>query len=893
MRDFKATPEPAGRTHAKEGNRQQLPFVIQKHAATRLHYDFRLGWNGVLKSWAVTKGPSYFPGDKRLAVQVEDHPIDYGGFEGIIPKGQYGGGTVMVWDEGTWTPQPGHEDVDAGLRKGALKFTLQGKKLLGNWTLVRMGGRAAEKGKQNWLLIKEHDAFERGSEDEPIVDEAPNSAITGRTMGQIAAGATHVWNGKGAAGNQPDKISSAAKSGGVSSSESSRRVRNGASSKDEVSRRAAIGKIRLAGARKESLPGFIAPQLAQQAVVPPTGEAWVHEIKLDGYRIEARIQNGKVKLFTRTGLDWTHRLKPIAEALAECPAKAALLDGEVCVVSPDGTTSFANLQASFENGEKHPLTYFAFDLLHLNGHNLRPLPLSERKAALAQLIANWGAEQVVFSEHLIADGALLFRRACELHAEGIVSKRADRPYHSGRTGDWLKIKCAREQEFVIGGFTLPSNGIHGIGALLLGYYDDSGHLIYAGRTGTGFNAKTHSLLRDKLDRLRRDRSPFSTPPAVAQRNAIWVRPVTVAQVAFATWTADNLVRQAAFRGLREDKPASEVRREDASAPAILPGEKSKIAVTKSPAIRKKQSPAQPASRRSAPLPQAPVRLTHPNKILDPDSQLTKRHLADYYWAVASHMLTHIANRPISLVRCPEGSDKPCFFQKHGNHMLPPGVDLVDVPDKKTGRPEQYITLSSPEALAGLAQIGVLEVHPWASTNDHLDKPDRIIIDLDPDTAISWRKLAEAANDVRTRLKKAGLESFVKTTGGKGLHVVAPIEPQHNFAKIKDWAHAFVLQMERDNPALYLTRMTKAARENRIFLDYLRNERGATAVAPYSPRARTGAPASVPLLWSELDQPEHPVFRVADFLQWRARLTRDPWKKMSKLEQKISLTAASS
>jgi bifunctional non-homologous end joining protein LigD len=576
-------------------------------------------------------------------------------------------------------------------------------------------------------------------------------------------------------------------------------------------------------------------------------------------------------------------MKSIAAFVAALPVEKAIFDGEVVVLAENGTTSFADLQAAFQEGEKKPLTYFVFDLLHLNEHSVRGLTLGERKNMVARVVEGSG-EFLRFSEHIEGGGGEVFKRACELHAEGIVSKRAASKYSSGRSGDWLKLKCVHEQEFVIGGFTLPSNGSHGVGALLLGYYDGT-RLIYAGRTGTGFTQKTHRVLRDQLDELRQKTNPFEKLPAEAQRGAIWVRPKLVAQVNFATWTADNLVRQASFKGLREDKPAAEVRREE---PKVGPRGRSSqrashptaVAVAAKVASKKAKTPSKSSAT------SAPVRLTHPEKILDEESQLTKQQLADYYWAVAPHMLPHIEGRPLSLVRCPEGSGKPCFFQKHVNHLLPPGIGSVDVADKK-GKIEPYITLSSAEALAGLAQMGVLEVHPWGSRNDDLEHPDRIIIDLDPDVAISWPRLAESATEVRKQLKKLGLESFLKSTGGKGLHVVVPIVPEYDWVAIKQLAHAFVLQMEKEQPGLYLTKMNKAARKDRIFLDYLRNERGATAVAAFSPRARAGAPVSLPLNWSDLKLAERPVAHVADFEEWEGRLNRDPWKQLLKSPQRIT------
>jgi bifunctional non-homologous end joining protein LigD len=852
MRDFHITAEPSGKKKPTTTKEKSLPFVIQKHAASHLHYDFRLGWNGVLKSWAVAKGPSYVPRDKRLAVQVEDHPMEYGGFEGIIPKGQYGGGTVMVWDQGTWTP---HGDVDEGLKKGSLKFELHGEKMKGNWTLVRMGGKAANERKPNWLLIKEHDKFERTPGAKPIIEEMPDSAVTGRSLEEIAAQEDHVWGAKKSGKPWHRKAAPALE-------------------KPQAKARSFAAELR--GLPKEAQPKFLPPQLAMTAAAAKDGSDWLHELKLDGYRIQAHISTGKkqreIKLLTRTGLDWTHRMRAVAHALTTLPVESAVLDGEVVVVAADGTTSFADLQAAFQDGARNPLTYFVFDLLHLNGHNTRGLDLLRRKKILVKVMeVVTEASGLRISDHIAAHGEALFEKACALHAEGIISKRAAGKYSSGRSNDWLKVKCIREQEFVIGGFTQPSNGSHGIGALLLGYYE-GGKLIYAGRTGTGFTQKLHRSIREKLAPLTAEGSPFQTLPAEAKRGAHWVKPQLVGQIRFATWTADSLLRQASFKGLREDKPAKEVRRE-----MTVADQEEKPA--KNPSAKK----AVPAAKNAT---APPVRLTHPEKILDAESGLTKQVLAEYYWAVAAHMLPHIAHRPLSLVRCPEGSGKPCFFQKHKNHMLPPGVESVDVPDKKTGKPEQYITLSTPKALAGLAQMGVLEVHPWSSKNNDLEHADRIVIDLDPDTAIPWKTLAAAALDAKKCFQQLGLESFLKTTGGKGLHVVVPIKPEHPWPIIKQFAHNFVLAMEKAQPNLYLTKMTKSARKGKIYLDYLRNDRGSTSVAPYSPRARAGAHVSMPLAWTELKVNTLPQFSVSAFPAWQKRLAKDPWAKMQGMKQRL-------
>ena len=560
------------------------------------------------------------------------------------------------------------------------------------------------------------------------------------------------------------------------------------------------------------------------------------------------------------------------------------------VLEENGVSSFAELQAAFQENAKLPLTYFAFDLLHLDGHNLRNLSLVERKQILARVLeAGAAGEAIRLSEHIAGDGAAVFRKACQLGTEGIVSKRADSKYSPGRGPGWLKIKCYREQELVIGGFTLPTNGIHGVGALLLGYYR-GGKLIYAGKTGTGFTQKTHRKIRDRLEKLRTTKTPFSQMPAGTARGAIWVKPDLVAQVSFSNWTADNLVRQASFKGLREDKPAKSVVREMAETD---PNPKARQEHNQTAASAKISTPAgktKPLARRakSAVPEDLPIRLTHPDKLLDAESGVSKEQLARYYWELAPFMLPHIADRPLTLVRCTEGSGKPCFYQKHRNQMLK-GLDSVDVVNRKTGAHEPYITLSTPEALVQLAQIGVLELHPWGSRNQSLDQPDRIVIDLDPDPAIDWQTVASSAKEIRKRLKALALESFVKTTGGKGLHVVVPIRPEHEWPALKQFTHDFVLAIERDAPKLFLTKMTKAARVGKIYLDYLRNDRGATAVAPYSPRARSGLPVAMPLSWTELNGKERPRFQVSNIQQWRGRLKRDPWKEMLRIDQRLSLS----
>jgi bifunctional non-homologous end joining protein LigD len=871
MRDFHLSAEPKGDTRGRATKKKpsQLPFVVQKHEASRLHYDFRLGWKGVLKSWAVAKGPSFYPGDKRLAVQVEDHPIEYGGFEGTIPHGQYGGGTVMVWDSGDWKPDG---DVEKGLREGHLKFELDGMRLKGKWALVRMHGSNQRADKPNWLLIKEKDSFAREDGAPAITDEAVTSALTQRTLAEIAESQDHVWNSS----------TSDAKPGTVKAQEA--KEASGAKTRS-LRKPPNRNSVLLRSAPAEKLPGFIPPQLAELAAHIPTSGDWIHELKLDGYRIQMHVHSKSrsnaadktVKLFTRNGLDWTRRIPDVGRAGLLLEIDEAILDGEVVVLDSEGRSDFALLQAVFQKEKEAYLVYFVFDLLHLNGRNTRGLTLLERKQLLEEVIGSAPDDSPIrISRNIAGAGEKMFQEACRLEAEGIVSKLAEAKYTSGRGRSWLKVKCAQEQELVIGGFTLPSHGGHGIGALLLGYYR-GGEFIYAGRSGTGFTQQTHRKLRAQLDRLKRSQPAFVEIPSVARKGATWVKPTLVGQFSFANWTADELVRQASFKGLREDKRAGEVVKET----AVSRGKTNELQRAK-PGNTVKTS----SSRRKASETIGEVAITHPDKILDEESGLTKRALAEYLLAVADVMLPHVADRPLSVVRCPEGSGKPCFFQKHIGRGMPDGVKSIAVPNTKTGEKEEYLTLNSAQGLVGLAQMGVLEIHPWGSRNESLERPDRVIFDLDPDVAIAWETLAAGAEEFRESLRKLGLKSFVKSTGGKGLHVVVPIQPEQEWPAVKQFAHEFVLEMERRNKDVYLTKMTKASRKGRIYLDYLRNDREATAIAPWSPRARRGAPIAVPLNWSELQADKMPLFHVTDLVDLRGRIQRDPWKAMGSLRQSL-------
>ena len=843
-RDFKRTPEPAPSEISEA--RAGFSFVVQKHAARRLHYDFRLELNGVLKSWAVTKGPSFDPADKRLAVHVEDHPLEYGSFEGVIPKGQYGGGTVMVWDRGHWEPEG---DPEKGYAKGKLSFHLSGERLKGRWTLARMGGRAArEEGYKNWLLIKSSDEWARPGEGDLLVqDENARSVASQRTMAEIAQAADRVWTSEGE----------------VAPSEVSRRAGSAAPRKpptwpfDPAS----------LGTPAPELPEFVPPELATLVDKPPTGEDWVHEIKFDGYRTQCRLESGRAWMRTRTGLDWTERFRPIADAAARLPVGGAILDGEIVALEPSGVPSFALLQETLKTGPLDTLVYYVFDLLFLEGRDLRGAPLEQRKSMLAALIGG-GEGPIHFSDHQLGSGPPFFESACRMALEGVVSKRLSSPYRSGRTREWLKSKCIERQEFVIGGFTKPTTKVRGIGALSLGYYDNDGKLIYVGRVGTGFSEQTSRELREQLEGMRAEKPPFATLPAEAKRDAIWVEPRLVCEVEYRSWTHDGRLRHASFQGLREDRSAETVtlERKDSSG-----GDK-------------KQEES--ARRRAAILEN--TRLTHPDRVLYPEQGLTKRGLAEYYVEVAHWMLPHVAGRPLSLVRCPSGQGKECFYQKHISKGLPENLREVMIEESEGEEP--YPVLDGVEGLLALVQMNVLEIHPWGSRADDVERPDRLIFDLDPDPSVGWPRVVEAGFEIRDRLAAMKLTSFVKTTGGKGLHVVVPITPRQEWPEVKAFCEAVATAAARDSPDRYTTNMAKAARPGKIFLDYLRNGRGATAIAAYSPRARPGAPVATPLAWEELGPSlgsDH--YTVATLPRRLKALARDPWADIGKLRQSITGT----
>lgn len=857
-RDFSRTPEPEGRATARTKGRL---YIIQKHAARALHYDFRLELDGVLKSWAVPKGPSLDPADKRLAMETEDHPLEYGAFEGIIPKGQYGGGTVMLWDRGAWSPEG---DPQEGYRKGAFKFQLEGEKLRGGWALIRIRSRERRSDARTWLLVKEKDRFARPGSGPKLLDERSESVATGRDMDAIASEKSAVWESSRPTGEDgPATKRPAALAPAIS--------RKSAASASAVRRRS-VKPGDIEGARKGRAPNVRAPQQPTLVTSPPDGDGWLHEMKFDGYRVLARASGKTVRLVSRNGSDWTKRLPSVVGAVAALKADV-VLDGEIAVLRADGTTSFQDLQAALGDGDAG-IVYFVFDLLYWSGYDLTRAPLEARKEALASLLGGSKPRPssiLRYSQHVMGRGEEFFRSACGMSLEGVVSKRRDAPYETGRSRAWLKVKCVKEQEVVVGGYTEPAGSRVGIGALLVGVHD-AARLRYAGKVGTGYTRRILEDLRGKLKKLERSTSPFvDRVPGAAK--AHWVEPRLVAQVRFAEWTRDGRLRHPSFEGLRLDKKAREVVREQPRPTKAVTG-------AEEPPRRTKTVASDGETRIGG------VRITHPERVIDPASGLTKADIARYYDAIADRILPHLAGRPLTLVRCPEGIGGECFYAKHaGRVTVSPALRRVSIREKT--KTDEYLIADSKEALLGLVQMGVLEIHTWNAVYERLETPDRIVLDLDPGPGVSWTRVIEAALEARERLAAHGLSSFVKTTGGKGLHIVAPITPSAGWDACFAFTRAIVQEMANESPRAYVAVMSKAERKGRIFIDYLRNNRGATSVAAFSTRARPGAPVSAPVGWDELAPGLRPdAFTVENLPRRLARMRRDPWAGYDATRQKL-------
>jgi bifunctional non-homologous end joining protein LigD len=867
-RDFVRTPEPSGQPGSERPAKDRL-YVIQKHAATRLHYDFRLELDGTLKSWAVPKGPSLDPVQKRLAVHVEDHPLDYADFEGIIPPRQYGAGTVLVWDRGTWQPIGNPHE---GYRRGILKFRLDGQKLHGAWTLVRMhprgGSDRSSDNKDHWLLIKERDDEARGGRDADIVERSPASVASGRQLDEVASAQPRVWQSSRSSPHKRRTAHDAPLSPARSATSPDRRLKPND----------------LPGAVKASQPERLSPQLATLVETPPVGAGWIHEIKYDGYRILCRIRDGKVHLFTRSGHDWTAKLELQARAVSSLGLANAWLDGEVVIFTEDGKTSFQALQNAFDANFSGRIVYCLFDVPYLNGYDLRFVPLLERKRLLASLLeastpARRGGSArerpdrtlLRYSDHIVGEGETSLKEACRRGLEGLIAKRADSVYRSGRSRTWLKIKCSQRQEFVIGGFTEPAGSRSGLGALLIGYHDQ-GRFRYAGRVGTGFSTASLRMLRRKLAPLEQPRPAFEDPPTGHETQGVhWVKPRLVAEVRFSEWTEDGLLRHPSFQGLRTDKEARAIERER-PAPNRDAAESAAAKTSSS-----RRQPAASALER--------VRLTHPDRVLYPDVGLTKRDLARYYESIADRILPHLRGRPLTLVRCPRGYQS-CFYQKHVNERMPAAIGRVEITEN--GDRATYMTADSLDALLGLVQMDVLELHTWGATRDRLDRPDRLTFDLDPDPTLPWIQVVEAAQLMHELLRELGLVCFLKTTGGRGLHLVTPIQRSLDWEEAKGFAKSVADHMATTIPQRFTSVMAKRERKGKVFIDYLRNGRGATAIAAYSPRARAGAPISVPMAWDELTprlkSDQFTLLNIADRLTGQAH---DPWKSYERSAKSVT------
>jgi bifunctional non-homologous end joining protein LigD len=839
-RDFTKTAEPSGTSVVSSS--KHLRYVIQKHAASHLHYDLRLELDGVFKSWAVTKGPSIDPADKRLAVEVEDHPLDYGDFEGTIPKGQYGGGTVQLWDRGFWAPE-GIKTPQVALKEGDLKFILAGERLRGSWVLVRIKHNRGRDTRTNWLLIKHKDEYAKPGGTETLMAD-DRSVASGRGMDQITRGAGQSPSPFMLATNEEQKADAVWHSN---------RDRAGTAVSIQTNARRPTQTAKLL----KAVPAFIEPQLCKLVDRPPTQAGWAHEVKFDGYRVQVRVVSHQAKIRTRNGLDWTHKFTEIAQAverLSDC-----IIDSEIVALTAKRIPSFTALQAALSDRQSQDLVLFAFDLLVEGNSDIRPLPLSDRKTRLKTLLTNTDpGSRVRYVEHIESDGTGLLETARKMELEGIVSKKLAAPYVSGRSGHWVKAKCRAGHEVVVGGWTSENGTVR---SLLAGVNRD-GHLVYVGRIGTGYGTRAAAQLLPRLKQLTARESPFGgRDPPRKERNIRWLKPDLVAEIQFAGWTASGMIRQAAFKGLREDKRASEVVAEQ---PLSLTDKDSdpnqalsdKLASQTTPSkkpINARSIAAKPSSRTAAATVMG-VAISKPEKALWPDSgdgtPISKLDLARFYEAIGTWMMPHLTGRPCSLLRAPDGIKGQRFFQRHAMAGMSDLFDQIKV----KGDREPYLQIDRLEALAAVAQMGALELHPWNCAVNAPEVAGRLVFDLDPAPDVSFEDVIVAALEIQARLRAVGLEAVCKTTGGKGLHVVSPLTGGKRavaWPTAKNFAHMLCAQMAGDTPTKYLDVMSKAQRKGRIFLDYLRNDRTATAVAVLSPRARDGAPISMPLHWKEV------------------------------------------
>ncbi len=826
-RDFGQTPEPAqGGTPSGSA----LTFVIQKHAARNLHYDFRLELQGTLKSWAVPKGPSLDPTVKRMGMHVEDHPLSYASFEGRIPAGQYGAGDVIVWDRGLWSPIG---DPVAGLKSGKLKFELHGEKLKGSWTLVRMHGRRDD-AHEPWLLIKEADDYARPSSDFDVLQALPNSVLSGKPLPPKKVA------------TKTDRTPAAPK---PAQKKSASRARPGANMPG--------------GALKAPLPDHLAPQLATLVEgVPADAQDWLYEIKFDGYRLLTRIDGTSVRCMTRNGHDWSAKLPALVKSLGDLGVSSGWFDGEIVVLNAQGLPDFGALQNAFDNASTASIVYYLFDLPYFNGFDLRQLGLMKRRDMLADILKSRQHADIRFSEAFEEVPQNLMASVQRLGLEGIVGKRKDSPYTAGRSADWIKLKTRLRQEFVIGGYTEPQGSRAGLGALLLGVHDANGRLVYAGSVGTGFDENTLHELQTRLSKIHTDHAPFAQlPPSV---RAHWVQPRLLAEVAFGEWTRAGRIRHAVFQGLRTDKPANQIVRE--SALAIEPTARERQVLTNrlsgtAPGI----SPALKS-----------MRITHGERVIDPSTGFTKKDLIEYYASVAPLMLPHLKARPVALVRAPAGIAEELFFQKHAEATAIPGIKLLDAALDPGHAP--LLEIASAQALLAAAQFNVIEFHTWNATARSIGKPDRMTFDLDPGEGVGWSQVQEAAQLVRALLAELGLPGFLKTSGGKGLHVVVPLKKAYSFDVVKDFSRAVVTHLASVIPQRFVARSGPRNRVGKVFVDYLRNGFGATTVAAWSARARPGMGVSVPVAWDELASLTGSAHWTASTIGGRLATGNQPWEE---------------
>jgi bifunctional non-homologous end joining protein LigD len=827
-RDFSKTTEPSGENQRENRSGSALAFVVQKHWATRLHYDFRLELEGAMKSWAVPKGPSFDPSDKRMAVHVEDHPISYNRFEGQIPAGQYGAGKVIIWDKGVWIPL---EDPHKGYRDGKLKFELRGVKLKGHWALVRMKNREGEK-QEPWLLIKEKDEYVRPASEFSVVDEMPDS-VARIPREQPETG-------------EAEKKSSASKKPNF-----------------------AVGLER---AIKADLPLTLQPELATLVDEPPGNPAdWVYEIKFDGYRMLARKNGAEVRLVTRNGNDWSHKLPHLAKAMSKMKLKSGWLDGEITVLNDNGIPDFQALQNAFDSEKTRNIVYYLFDMPFGDGYDLRSVPLIERRALLKQLLEKAVPDGVRFSDVFEAKPGDIIASACRFGLEGVIGKRKNSIYVSRRSDDWIKLKCSQRQEFVIGGYTDPKGSRTGIGSLLLGFYDEDKKLRYAGNVGTGFSDNALRDLKEKLGKIAVDRSPFDIAAGI-DRKAHWVKPALVAEISFGEWTRHGHIRHSVFQGLRMDKKPAAVGRERAVHP---PEGNSATAGGAGQDTRPEEVSAIPSS----------LKVTHPTRVVDPSGGTTKIEIIRYYALVAPLMMEHLKGRPVSLVRAPDGISGQLFFQKHWEKENIDGVNQLD-PDLDSDH-QPLLEIATPAGLLGAVQMNVLEFHTWNAKKDLIDKPDRITFDLDPGEGVEWKRIQESAQLVRIFLKQLKLESFLKTSGGKGLHVVVPIKRLNGWDMVKDFSQAIVQHLAETIPQHFVAKSGPRNRVGKIFIDYLRNGFGATTVAAWSVRARPGLGVSVPITWEELESLTGGARWSVSNIHERLDRGNEPWREYEALRQSIS------